>query len=89
MVGVLTCQTTIFCINGLSTHEFEDSQAMQSVLNRAFKQTNLIKRTAVTGGEIALILLILFCSQQGKSYSLVSSSGILTTLQKTPDKGAQ
>jgi hypothetical protein len=51
MVGFLTCRSTIFCTNGLSTHEFEDSHAMQSVPNRTFKQTNLIKSTAVTGGS--------------------------------------
>ena len=51
MVGVLTCQTTIFCTNGLSTHEFENSHAMQSVPNRTFKQTKLIKNTAVIEGR--------------------------------------
>jgi len=49
MVGFLTCQTIIFCTNVLSTHEFEDSDTMQSAPNRTFKQTNLIKSTAVTG----------------------------------------
>jgi hypothetical protein len=51
MVGFLTCRSPIFCNNGLSTHEFEDSHAMQSVPNRTFKQTNLIKNTAVIGGS--------------------------------------
>jgi hypothetical protein len=51
MVGALTCCSTIFCTNGLSKQEFESSHAMQSVPNRTFKQTNLIKNTAVTGGS--------------------------------------
>lgn len=51
MVGVLTLRSTIFCTNGLSTHEFEDSHALQSVLKRRFKQTKLIKNTAVTQGS--------------------------------------
>jgi predicted ATP-grasp superfamily ATP-dependent carboligase len=42
---------TIFCTKGLSTHEFEESHAMQSVPNRTFKQTNLIISTAVTRGS--------------------------------------
>jgi len=37
MVGVLTCQTTIFCTNGLSTHEVKGSHAMQSGPNRTLK----------------------------------------------------
>ena len=51
MVGFLTFQTTIFCTDGLSKDEFEDSHTMQSVPNRTFKQTKLIKSIAVTEGS--------------------------------------
>jgi hypothetical protein len=39
-----------FLYQWLYKQEFEGSHAMQSVPNRTFKQTNLIKNTAVTGG---------------------------------------
>jgi hypothetical protein len=51
MVGFLTCLSTFFFTNGLTTHEFEDLHAMLGVPNRTFKQTNLIKNTADTEGS--------------------------------------
>jgi hypothetical protein len=51
MVGALASQSPNSCTDDLSTHDIEGEHVIQNFNNSTFKQTNVIKKTAVTEGS--------------------------------------